>query len=540
MKHLKHFDKETQKEILSGHVIINHKIDLHAFGVEVLENSLLYYGKEGKSLTDRKLIMVDFYNDAIDYFESIKTNLIAEKEFKNKLFFMEFWASLGDNLRRPQIEPKHDFILSYAKENKKVIPPNNKIMQKFADVANIDPPPVIWDGILTKDQQQFLFYLANKDTQFTLKDYEEIQILFPKEVQFIKSFNFEGFVIYYEDFGNVWKMAKIIDPEYTKQIKSKSEANHNVLDNNILLVFNKNIIKDFYSKIQLEGVFSFWDFFDYTLDYYLNNHPNVLKNILISNTFFDIFYEKIPSNILEKIQDDSRIRELFKVLFIVYTSKRRIPILEDTNNIIEEIKIKFDLTNVPKVSVDSENVPELETSKEDSDETEKHYKTLIPGRFQPPHFGHIRMYQDFCQYDPVFVIIYSKNNPLSIFSPDQVVKLFKKYVELGYLPENTEFVVENTGYLPEIIEKHGWEVKQIISGDDRIEGYRKQFPEDTDIVFDRSIRYYRGKFLRMWLQDPYANKDKIVDALGNNEDLFDFYLKTLNIKSQKNIVSKKS
>jgi len=535
MKHFKLLSPEMQDIVLNGHVIINHKIDLHAFGVRVDKSGLSYFGKEGKPLDTRKRLLVDFYGEAIQYFEKIASDLVKNVNFHDITFFMEFWNDKADNLRKPRKIPKNRFILSYAKENKKLIPPNVSVLDEFAEIAQIDPPPIVWDGFLKEEQKEFLFDFANSTESFT--DFEQLFLLFPKEKEYVEIFNFEGLVLYYS-YENNWNAVKIVDPKYTENIVKKSKTEKNVLIKERAEIFDPVVLSALEEYLYYGKVSEFWEFFEKTLKFYTDHYQNIIEKIEVGNVFFDINYDMVDKRILNLIENKPKLKELFKILFITFTAKgglRKSDFPEKSYEIIERLRRKYNLMNIPEPPSPEKDFEKKKDNDEDekemqklvSTDAEKNMKTLIIGRFQPPHIGHVYMTTKFAIYDPVYIIVYSENNPRSPFPPDLIIAAFEKFKERGYLPENTEFVVEKTGYLPDIIKEHDWTVGQIIAGDDRLEGYIKQFPENTDIIFTRSIRYFRGENFREWLTDFVKNKDKILQALNNDDILYKWYVENI-------------
>ncbi len=508
MIHFKHLDSHVQDDILNSYVVINNKIDLLAFAVRPnSDKTLSFFGKEGKPLNVRKLVLVNFYNDAIQFFELHKDKLFHE-DFVNKTFFMEFWSDESPNLRKPPKAPKNNFILSYAVENKQVIPPNSPILRKFAEVMEIDPPPVIWEGNLLTEQKEFLLELAYAD-EFTQETFNMMYLLFPNSREIIKRYNFEGLVIYYPE-DKSWMMTKIVDPEYTQKIKEKI-SKENEADETEKKIIDEIFTSQVLLKLEISSNFikDPWDFLFAVLNT-LGDNPKVKELKRNPDVFFDIDFEKIPEKIKEYIGMDEHKKELFRIIFSIFTASSAKKAALNWNidvGIAEKIQMladKYDMKNI-KFPPSKKKKKEDEENSEELEQHQNEGVSLIVGRFQPPHLGHIKMVE-FASYPPVFCIVNTGIKERSPFPLEYIIEVFEKFIEDGYLPENTQIFTSTTGYLPDFIEENKLNVKEILAGSDRIEGYRNQFPPETDIEFIQTIRYFKGEDVRKWIKEEDRNK----------------------------------
>lgn len=521
MIHFKHLDAEVQNYILDSYLVINNKIDLLAFAVKPNEDrTISFFGKEGKVLTSRKRILVDFYDEAMEYFNN-RQNILFTSDFIGKTFFMEYYDKHSSNLRKPFKAPKNNFILSYVKENKKVIPPNSKIINLFAEKLEIDPPPVIWTGTLNEDQKKFLLELAYAD-EITSKTFSEMFVLFPLAQEYINKYNFEGLVLYYQEDTN-WEMVKIVDPKYTEKIKEKikkEEESREAEEEQFGVWFDKQtmMILEHLASTSIDG----WDFLTEAFLHFLKTKPYE-KLTSEKMTFFDINISKLPPLIQRELLLNPKSKPLFRHLFYIFTAPS-IKRIASKYNMSTDVVIKLEAISDSLNLKNLELYDELSHKDKETEKTKDHKVSLIVGRFQPPHSGHIKMVKEFAKYPPVFCIVYSKNNKRSPFPPEIIEEIFDKMIEDGYLPKNTKYYINSTGYIPDFIENHELNVGEILAGKDRIDGYRDQFPEDTDIEFITTIRYFRGEDIREWIKSE--DRFKLETALPSSEYV-SWYIKLL-------------
>jgi cytidyltransferase-like protein len=152
--------------------------------------------------------------------------------------------------------------------------------------------------------------------------------------------------------------------------------------------------------------------------------------------------------------------------------------------------------------VDSAQNPGHKSSEmnEDSDKEKKlEDVNLLVGRFQPFHQGHLKMASFLKEKNdlPSIVAVVHPGHNRSNKSPFDI-DLVKRYME-ALVKEKPDlisgFFIVNRGLLGVIYgtaKEHGFKVKMIGAGDDRIEDYKKQeeylkkhgsdFPEDIEVV----------------------------------------------------------
>lgn len=521
MIHFKDLDAEVQNYILDSFLVINNKIDLLAFAVRPnKDKTISFFGKEGKKLTTQKRVLVDFYDDAMRYFTN-NENKLFNSEFIGKTFFMEYYSEHSPNLRKPRRVPKNNFILSYVKENEQVYPPNSDIASKFASSLDIDPPPIIWEGTLNEDQKTLLLDMAYADI-LDREIFERLSILFPKSSDYISMYNFEGLVLYYKE-DRSWNLVKIVDPEYTRKIKEKIRAEEESGKKDEEIVgswFDRKTIINI--EMIAERNTNPWEFIEEVVEYIIRTKN--YEELKGTDTFFDINFKLLPPNILHTIRSDPKKKEAFRHIFHIltaYSIKRIAKKYNLPSDVIMKLEYISDKLNLKNIDVfDAVDSDKTETNIENEDGV-----SLLVGRFQPPHMGHIMMVNDFAQYAPVFCIVHTGEKRANSPFPKEVIsEIFDKLIEDKFLPPNTKYYFSKTGYIPDFIKEHNLNVKEILAGEDRISGYIKQFPEDTDIKFITTIRYFKGEDVRRWIKNQDLSK---LEEAVPNEEYAKLYVKLL-------------
>jgi len=159
----KYFEGANSNEImdlLNNKCIVTEKIDASSFHVKRDNTEILYY-KSGEKHSMNRIdrTIVRYYENAIRHFKSISEDSIKDMPFDWKFGF----EYLGDN-KTIDIEydtlPKNNLVLTHIQ----VLQPSNpnkvrkvirdtKILNKWAEILNVAPPPVIFEGLLHSGQK---------------------------------------------------------------------------------------------------------------------------------------------------------------------------------------------------------------------------------------------------------------------------------------------------------------------------------------------------------------------------------------------------
>ncbi|MCX8008161.1 MAG: hypothetical protein N3A54_00490 [Patescibacteria group bacterium] len=391
--------------------------------------------------------------------------------------------------------------------------------------------------------------------EYNEDDLQQLSVLFPKFDKLYKKFNFEGLVIYYEE-DKDWKTVKIVDPKYTEDIKKKIENDKKIQ------MTNFDILKDVFTKESLQKIIinietSFgekditndikWKIIEIIFNYYSTKHEKVIKMLELEPKFFDVSINLVSPQIEEKIKNNVYYREFFSLIFRMFTNKnysnylKRIGFSTEVIDKISYIVERYDLASIEpyieepekkkkttrKQKVQKDKSPlkgeEPEGFEFDVEEKEEPVSLFI-GRFQPPHIGHLNAINKFASYTPVICIVDTgRRTERSPFDSDDIEVIFRHFIKDGLLPKDTKIIKHYNGNIPEIINKYNLNVKEVLAGDDRIEGYKNQFPDDADINFVKTIRYFKGTDIRNWLNKGEIEKLKKAVPEGYLDMYFELF-----------------
>lgn len=202
-KYLK--EPEYVKELLNKSVQISLKIDGEAFqiGYDKEKDEVTYHKRGGSS---KKLgPIIDEYtqlfrkkiNDAIDTFNN-KKDVIKQ----NKFYAIEMFNG-------------NYILLTVIDHNDNVIE-DVKTINKIANQLGIDPVPIMFNGVLNKEQQENIINLMTLDENTSNDVFKEyLNNTFGKGDynKFLKGPEVEGIVLTWNNSGNIEQM-KIINPAF--------------------------------------------------------------------------------------------------------------------------------------------------------------------------------------------------------------------------------------------------------------------------------------------------------------------------------------
>jgi len=248
LNHLKDIYEKKGKEfleaLLNKEVIVNEKMDGAFFGAQRncgnSEEPFDFF-KRNTKLTGVDRVLSSYYNPALKHFDSISTETI-EKLPCNYHFGMEYFSSPTAQSIQYDRLPKNHLILSYIHKLDQSGEPSETIqdkaeLDKWADILEIERPPIIFQGKLTDDQREkildFVYTpldeLVGKFKTASFTKYI-INVLNPElKTSFLRDTadkDIEGIVFrFYEPSGedSVF-LAKLVDPVFQARAKEKAQA----------------------------------------------------------------------------------------------------------------------------------------------------------------------------------------------------------------------------------------------------------------------------------------------------------------------------
>jgi|GEM_PF-1539059 hypothetical protein len=247
LNHLKDIYEKKGKEfleaLLNKEVIVNEKMDGAFFGAQRncgnSEEPFEFF-KRNTKLTGVDRVLSSYYNPALKHFDELSADSI-EKLPCNYHFGMEYFSSPTAQSIQYDRLPKNHLILSYihildeAGEQAETIQDKAEL-DKWADILDIERPPIIFQGKLTDDQKEkildFVYTpldeLVGKFKTASFTKYI-INVLNPElRTSFLRDTadkDIEGIVFrFYEPGGedSVF-LAKLVDPVFQARAKEKAQ-----------------------------------------------------------------------------------------------------------------------------------------------------------------------------------------------------------------------------------------------------------------------------------------------------------------------------
>ena len=303
------------------------------------------------------------------------------------------------------------------------------------------------------------------------------------------SFISSVFVDFLDKYGSKYKEADFQEPDYLK--KEEFRVNKDFIK-------NKNVLSYIEEDDSYESLFKL----------ILNSFRKIKKRAggIINKGTLDQF-NSLVSDIQKRIEQvkESLVFESNLPTFMDFKRKN------SSNKKVEYVteETEEDKEDDPFYSynefisaletIDTSEKPKIPLSEEESESPKLIDSNLLIGRFQPFHNGHLKAAKKLKEKNDlpcVIAVVHPGHNSSgkSPFDPD----LVKKYME-GVVRENPDlicgFFMVSRGLLGVIYgtaKSHGFSIKSIGAGEDRISDYKKQseylkkkgndFPEDLEII----------------------------------------------------------
>jgi len=234
--------KEFLESILNKEVIINEKMDGAFFGAQRnCQGGGFKFFKRNTELTGVDRVLSSYYNPALRHFDQMSQDQL-EKLPCNYYFGMEYFTSPTAQTIQYDRLPKNHLILSYIHVMDEEGEPSQTIqdkadLDKWADVLDIERPPIIFQGKLTDEQKEKIldFVYTPLDElvgKFKTKSFTKyiINVLNPSLTSsFLRDTadkDIEGIVFrFYEPHqdDSVF-LAKLVDPVFQARAKQKAKT----------------------------------------------------------------------------------------------------------------------------------------------------------------------------------------------------------------------------------------------------------------------------------------------------------------------------
>ena len=376
LKHL--FDIYNKKgrnfveDLISKFININEKMDASAFIVQKDRSGKLNFYKRGTNqpITFIDRVLAKYYESPIRHFETLSYESIS-KVPNNYIFGLEYFASKKPVEIIYDRIPKNNLILSYIniRNNEgKIIKTiqDKKKLDQWADLLEVERPPIIFQGFLTKNQK--LKILDFLDTPF-----DELVDRFKTEsfVKFIISIlnpklrktslnkdiekSIEGIVFRFGEEGKEELVsAKLVDPVFThlakeknknKRTKSKPNDIYSLTVLDLMNYLNQINLKKYRIKgrtFEERYISLISQIFNSFIEDYGDKYKGVDFEVPdhLKREEFDIGRELIDNpKALENIEENDSYKQLFRILVASFRKKRKIPKGLFTKDIINQFNL---------------------------------------------------------------------------------------------------------------------------------------------------------------------------------------------------------
>ena len=519
LKHLSAFESGIIEKLLSGPVTASIKIDTSAFVIMRDGRFLKFFGREGREEIDpNKRAVNAMYESFIEHVESTDWRSLPHR---HKIYTELFLDRLPSIIKYTK-KPKNNLIISYITDaGGKILKPDNPLVADVAKTLEIAPSPVIFSGTLSSSSRAKLKEYTQTGEHGYSTFLEFVFSLFtpPEDLKWLVKDGFEGVVLYFGT-NDAPVMAKLVDPNFTSQIKDKKASGSDEdsyyiqLANEVwgatrpLMPWIEKTIEDIASgKKRLSGATHFLQFCaalsGEIIRKYGNNISNKLashKDEVIGSRFFQLAPNLVPKGMMSLSGKFWFAQDVFSILVNgLRNMKTRVNPktgLDTTRKdlINRMIQLLQDAGIAAKSNITTEALKIL-------NEATKDHLTIIPGRFQPFHLGHQKMSQGTDGF-PVYVIIKgaktSADKDKNPFSVEDQKRFIKKA-----MGSRAEVMVATTAYIPALVEQVEAELKgkviEVVAGDDRISDYRRQIaktPLNDQIKFTQAQRFASATTVR--------------------------------------------
>lgn len=500
--HLSAVKEDFIKDLLNSQITVSIKIDTSAFVIMNDGDRPRFFGREGKS-------EIDLDKRAVNaMYEKFIAHVLEKDKWKSlpkgyKVYTELFLPNLPSIVKYTS-EPKNGLIISYMTDpNGKILKPDDPEVKRAANVLDIGHPAVIFSGRLNQSGKDELKKYLDTGYHGKSSFLEFVFSLFtpPEDLKWLVKDGFEGVVLYFGN-SNEPFMAKLVDPEFTSAIidkKNDSDGSYymqlaNLVWGNLrpILPWIKVTISNVASgKKKLSGATPFLQVCGAIAGELVRTKGQMFAKELsefeeevIGARFFQLAPNLVPKGILSLSSKFWFAQDVFSILV---NGLRNMKTRVNPKTGLDATR--KDLINAIVTMIDAEGIGRSGTNSESKRITESSFGklTIIGGRFQPFHLGHMKM-ASLGSGKPTYVVIKgaksSEDRDKNPFNAEDQIRWIKKVYG-----QKANVMVAPNGFLPDIIksaeEKFGGSVVDVIAGPDRMAGYKRQLnsaPELTDRV----------------------------------------------------------
>jgi hypothetical protein len=242
INHLKELQEKKGDSFLDGllnnYVIISEQISGAFFGLKkTKEDSFKYFKKNGEiTYVDR--VLMQYYNPAVSFFESIPQP--KRERIPSNFFFGFEYFNRGDHNSKAGRPVKNNLVLSYIQRlddsgNVLETLQSGEQLGKWAEYLEVEAPPIVFEGRLDDEQRREVLEFVYVDQsqleeKFKTRSFTKhiISVLCPEKTATIGEREFEALIFRFfglEKGEEQTYLAKIVDPMFQDKKPKAEEKN---------------------------------------------------------------------------------------------------------------------------------------------------------------------------------------------------------------------------------------------------------------------------------------------------------------------------
>lgn len=241
INHLKELQEKKGDAFLNGllnnYVIISEKVNGAFFGVKKTKDDSFKYFKKGGEITYVDRVLMQYYNPAVSFFESIPQP--KRERIPSNFFFGFEYFNRGDHSNVVGRPMKNNLMLSYIQrldDSGNVIETlqSRDQLTKWADYLGVEAPPILFEGRLDDEQRREILDFVYSDQskleeKFKTRSFTKhvIAILCPEKSAEIGDHEFDTLIFRFFGINNDEEqsyLAKMVDPLFQKKQGEKEPA----------------------------------------------------------------------------------------------------------------------------------------------------------------------------------------------------------------------------------------------------------------------------------------------------------------------------
>jgi cytidyltransferase-like protein len=440
------------KKMLDNICVVSEKIQASSFHVKRSETGFNYYKSGSKNeMTKVDRTLVKYYENAIKYFKSIPNEQMESMPIDWKFGFDYMTENKTVDIEY-EFLPKNNLILTHIQvlnptnptQIKKVIR-DPKILNKWADILEVNRPPIIFDGVLSGSQKEDLLNLLQLSVNEFKQQFEQFSFtrkifnifnngLSAPTLNYNLDKEIDGLIVnFYE--GKTPKSFKLerFDRKQKQERQASDMYQLSILD---LVEFMTNydlkkhqIVSENADERYLEIMSHFFnEYVDTNATKYIGTNFNSAD--FANNKLFELNPTFISNEKTISLIQNEVLAELFKITLGSFRKKRtketniiNADLMSQINELVDAIESKVmlktneeDIMNF-KTYLNSQDLkhqtsPILEALKVDYPEHGKKLVNMFVGRFQPFTLGHAKVVEAIHKqngYPVVILLVKAKN-----------------------------------------------------------------------------------------------------------------------------------